>query len=104
MMKLFSFLHKPFSCLAMIAAGAVFTSCKKLIEIPSNPRNQLSTSRVFSDSADIIAAIAGVYSDYGVSSSYSVGFASGAITVYTGLAGDELIPGSDIYGAPPFYS
>lgn len=90
--------------LLIILLGTVLPSCKKLIEIPANPKDQLSKDRVFSDSANIIAAVAGVYSDYGVSSSYSPGFASGAITVYTGLTADELMPGSDVFGAPPFYN
>ena len=96
--------HKKSVFLPAVMAVVVLTSCKKLIQIPSNPYNQLSASRVFSDSADIIAAVAAVYSDFGVSSSYTPGFASGAVTVLTGLTGDELMPGSDIYTAPPFYS
>lgn len=89
--------------LAIILSALMFSSCQKLIRIPNNPRNQLSADRVFSDSANIISAVAAVYSDFGVTS-YSQSFLNGPITVFTGLAGDELIPGGDIYSAPAFYS
>ncbi len=87
----------------MIAIVLITASCKKLIEIPDNPRNQLPISRVFSDSADIMAAVAGVYANFGISSGNDAQFASGAITIYTALTGDELMPGGDIYNAPAFY-
>lgn len=90
--------------LPAVALLCLLASCKKLIELPANPPNQLSSNRVFSDSADIIAAIAGVYSDFGLAYSYSPTFGSGAITIYAGLTADELVPGSNIYAAPPFYS
>lgn len=103
-MKLLSNRYIKSLSLPLVLGGLMFTSCKKLIEIPSSPKNQLTTDRVFSDSANIISAIAGLYSNFGISSSYSPGMFSGAITVYTGLTGDEMMPGSDIYTAPAFYS
>ena len=89
---------------AVLLVSVILTSCKKLIEIPVNPKNQLSKERVFADSVNIIAAVAGIYSNFGISSTPIPGFFSGGITVYTGLTGDELLPGSDIYNAPELYS
>ena len=102
-MKRINIPYKKLPLLAILVSGVGLASCKKMIEIPANPRNQLSAGRVFSDSANIIAAMAGVYSDFGVSSG-SLLFSSGLITVFTGLTGDELVPGSDIYTAPAFYN
>lgn len=103
-MKLLSIRHIKSFTLPLMLSGILLTSCRKLIEIPGSPKNQLTTNRVFSDSANIISAIAGVYSNFGITSSYASGFLSGNITIYTGLTGDELMPGSDIYNAPAFYS
>ncbi|MDQ2719357.1 MAG: RagB/SusD family nutrient uptake outer membrane protein [Bacteroidota bacterium] len=66
------------------------TSCKKLIEIPVNPIDKLPISRVFSDSADIMGAVAGVYANFGAAS-YG-GFITGYITKNTALTSDELYP------------
>ncbi|MBS1563318.1 MAG: RagB/SusD family nutrient uptake outer membrane protein [Bacteroidetes bacterium] len=103
-MKLISFKYKSSFFLTVIIVVSVLSSCKKLIEIPANPPNQLSANRVFSDSADIIAAMAGVYSDFGLSYVFSPTFGSGAITIYTGLTADEFVPGSNIYVGPAFYN
>lgn len=84
----------------MIVVAA--TSCKKLIQIPTNPTNKLSKDRIFADSANIVAAVAGVYGNFGVTQS-NLGFGNGAITIYTGLASDELIVGSETYTAPAFF-
>lgn len=83
--------------------GLILTSCRKLIEIPSNPTNQLSVGRVFADSSDIIAAVAGVYSNFATAASYAQ-FASGLITINTALAGDELVVGPNAFGAVDFYN
>jgi tetratricopeptide (TPR) repeat protein len=101
-MKLTSNINKTYF-LAIISIGLMMTSCKKLIEIPSNPSNQLSAGRVFADSANIIAAVSGVYSNFATTSSYPQ-FGSGLITITTGLAGDELALGSETSGATDFYN
>lgn len=102
-MKRINTLYKSILFLVVITSGLLLASCKRMIEIPANPRNQLSADRVFADSANIMAAIASVYNDFGASSG-SLQFSSGLITVFTGLTGDELVPGSDIYSAPAFYT
>ncbi|MGN6416172.1 MAG: RagB/SusD family nutrient uptake outer membrane protein [Pseudobacter sp.] len=89
--------------LVIFSIGCFATSCKKLIEIPTDPSNQLSVDRVFADSSNILAAVAAVYSNYATSFN-GTEFGSGAITVYTGLASDELMPGNDIYIAPSFFN
>ena len=96
------FLYKRV-CLAILSIGLTMTSCTKLIEIPSNPKNQLVADRVFSDSANIIAAVAGVYSNFATASSYPQ-FASGLITINTGLTADELVVGPNAFGVTDFYN
>src|SRR3569833_3147494 len=87
----------------ILLMGLILPSCRKLIEIPPNPTNQLSAGRVFADSSDIIAAVAGVYSNFATAASYPQ-FASGSITINTALAGDELVVGPNAYGAIDFYN
>jgi len=64
-------------------------SCKKLIEIPANAPGNIVTSQVFTDSGSAVAAVTGIYSGF-MGSFGSFDFPSGAITLYTGLSGDEL--------------
>ena len=73
----------------LVGALVLATGCKKLIEIPSNPPDEIPESQVFNDSADIISAIVGIYSNF-KTTNYTATFGSGAITVYGGLTGDEL--------------
>lgn len=101
-MKQMLFLYKKVF-FAIISIGVMMTSCTKLIEIPSNPKNQLTAERVFSDSTNIIAAVSGVYSNFGATSSYPQ-FASGLITINTALTGDELIVGPNAFGVTEFYN
>ncbi|QEH39562.1 RagB/SusD family nutrient uptake outer membrane protein [Chitinophaga sp. XS-30] len=89
--------------LVILSIGCFTTSCRKLIEIPADPSNQLSNERVFADSANIIAAVSAVYSNYGASLNVPE-FGSGVMTVFTGLTSDELVPGSDMYVAPSFFN
>jgi hypothetical protein len=102
MMKQTTFLNIK-ALFAIITIGVMMTSCKKLIEIPENPKNQISAERVFSDSTNIIAAVSGVYSNFATASSYAQ-FTSGSITINTGLAADELIVGPNAFGATEFYN
>jgi tetratricopeptide (TPR) repeat protein len=94
--------HNKKSFFVIISIGLIMTSCTKLIEIPLNPKNQLAADRVFSDSTNIIAAVAGVYSNFATASSYAQ-FASGLITINTGLAADELVVGPNAFGVTEFY-
>src|SRR6187402_1193993 len=89
--------------LAILSIGVIITSCTKLIEIPENPKNQLATERVFSDSTNIIAAVSGVYSNFATASPYPQ-FVSGLITINIGLAADELVVGPNAFGATEFYN
>ncbi|SFW52410.1 RagB/SusD family nutrient uptake outer membrane protein [Chitinophaga sancti] len=73
-----------------IAAAALFAmSCNKLVDIPSHPIDQISESTVFSDSADIISAVAGVYNNFKANASSGT-IGATQVTIYTGLAADEL--------------
>lgn len=77
--------------LYIIAAAALFTvSCNKLIDIPDHPIDQISEGTVFKDSADIMSAVVGVYSNFKANTS---GGTIGAtmVTVNMGQAADELI-------------
>lgn len=69
------------------------TSCKKIVDV-DGPRNELVTTSVFKDSANAVAAITGMYVEM-INVSTVLQFGNGAITVYTGLSGDELIPTRD---------
>lgn len=102
-MILINLQYKRIYFLLVILVGLTQLSCKKLIEIPANPSNQLSIERVFSDSTNIIAAVSAVYVNYGTAS-YSPQFGSGTVTINTGLTGDELVPGANTYTAPAFYT
>lgn len=83
-MKLFSNLFY----IKLASIICVMTSCNKLIEIPPNPPNQIPASVLFADSSGIMSAWASIYNSMGPSiiNSYS-----GAITITTGLAGDEIV-------------
>jgi len=70
---------------------ATIASCKKLLQIPANPSNEIPGSSVFADSTDIMSAIAGIYTNFGISEEEGT-LLDGLITVCTGLSGDELVP------------
>lgn len=102
-MKPFSFINIKTFTLGMVLIGLASSSCKKLIEIPANSRGKVSTEFVFTDSASIVSAVAGVYTNFGLSA-FSPLFGSGAVTVYTGLTGDELAVGASTYTGTAFYN
>lgn len=87
--------------------AAFFTSCKKLIEIPTNPSDKIPTEQAFFDSTNVLNVISGIYNnfqivDYGAAPS----FFNGGPATYTGLSGDELInndPTLVLY-LSPFYN
>lgn len=75
--------------LALLTSFSIVAlSCKKLISIPAAPPTEISQTHVFSDSTDIMGAIAGVYANFGASS-YGAVFGNGAITENTALSSDE---------------
>jgi len=70
----------------LLVAG-LFTSCKKLIEVPANPPSSIVQKQQFADSSTTIAAVAGVYTYYaGAGFAYS----DARLTFTTGLSADEL--------------
>src|SRR6202000_3257864 len=73
----------------LILAVLPALSCKKLIEIPANPPNEIPTSQVFADSSDILGSIAGVYANFKVNGGGS-SITAGLVTAFTGLSSDEL--------------
>ncbi len=75
--------------LALFFCLAVLSSCKKLIEIPGSPPNSISSELIFADSVHVMAAVAGIYNNFDITA-LSPGFHNGGITIYTGLASDEL--------------
>ena len=67
-------------------------SCKKLIEIPANPTDRISTAQAFGDSTNVLSVLAGIYNEFGiVDQSQAPGFLNGAMTIFPGLTSDELI-------------
>jgi tetratricopeptide (TPR) repeat protein len=102
-MKAFSFSNIKILTATIILIGLATSSCKKLIEIPSKATNKISTEFVFTDSASIVSAVTGVYTNFGLSS-FSPQFGSGAVTVYTGLASDELAVGTSTFSGMAFYN
>jgi len=90
------------SIVTIVIILALFASCKKLVEVDP-PRNQLITSIVFKDSSDATSAIVGMYATI-MQFSTSVNFGSGAITVFTGLAADEIYSNSTDVTQQQFYT
>ena len=62
--------------------------CNKLVQIPE-PVNTITTSEVFSTSAEARSAIAGIYSDMSWANG-NLNYANGAITIFCGMSADEL--------------
>jgi hypothetical protein len=62
------------------------SSCKKFVDIPA-PQTQAESSSVFSSNATATSAVVGLY--YQMIAS-NLTLMNGAITIYTGLSGDEI--------------
>ncbi|RQO74463.1 RagB/SusD family nutrient uptake outer membrane protein [Pedobacter sp. KBW06] len=77
----------------LMAVTGLSSSCKKLIEIPSSPANRISTAEIVADSANVMGAIAGVYTGMGATLNTGFGFST---VLYTGLSSDELTAGQFI--------
>jgi hypothetical protein len=77
--------------LMMIGIG-IFTSCKKLIEVPPNPSDRIATSQAFSDSANVMNVMSGLYTQFSImDNGSSASFMDGGVTIYPGMSADELI-------------
>jgi starch-binding outer membrane protein, SusD/RagB family len=86
MKKLFTHKNKIFAGILLIALHTL-VSCKKLIEIPTNPPTAITQAQQFSDSTSAMAAIAGVYT-YNVGNGFA--YSDANLTITTGLSSDEL--------------
>ncbi|MGY0039312.1 RagB/SusD family nutrient uptake outer membrane protein [Pedobacter sp. NJ-S-72] len=62
------------------------SACKKFIEIDL-PKDELTTEKVFADSADANAALVGIYARM----HSGLTFGSGLLTIYPGMSSDELL-------------
>lgn len=78
---------KIFTGFLIVGLSALF-SCKKLVDI-NPPTNSITSSQVFADSANAEAAVAAIYTNM---VNINPSFGSGAMTIFTGLSSDELLP------------
>src|SRR5580704_13244246 len=85
-MKLLSF-YKILAGGLLIAISAL-VSCKKLIEVPSNPPTLITRQEQFTDSATAMSAVAGVYS-YTLGSG-GIPYSDGMLTISTSLSANEI--------------
>jgi hypothetical protein len=76
-----------FLWLIMIFSVLSIQACKKYLEIQP-PKNQLTTDKIFADSASANSAIVGIYVN--MYQSLSLNFVSGGLTLYPGLSADEM--------------
>lgn len=76
----------PILCLPLTIAIIIQTSCRKLVAIGS-PETQINNSEVFTSDASAIAAATGIYIDF---SARETGIVSGGLSLFGGLAADEL--------------
>ena len=84
-----------------ISLALLISSCNKIVQI-APPKNQLVSSTVFADSLGANAAINGIYVN--MMQVFSLTFANGGITLYTGLAGDELYQSKNNAANAEFYN
>ncbi|HEX9512366.1 MAG TPA: RagB/SusD family nutrient uptake outer membrane protein [Puia sp.] len=75
--------------LTLATITTMLTACKKLIEIPPNPPNEITASGQFADSATTMTAMAFVYS-YPAPQGTGFAFNDGDLSLCTGLSSDEL--------------
>lgn len=102
-MKELHFIHKR-TLTFLLFVSLLSASCRKLISIPPNPPDKIPQSQVFADSADIQAAVAGIYANFKVSSG-GLSWMDGAITSSAGLSADELRNNSAYdQTSPQFYN
>lgn len=82
-------------------ASIQFLSCKKFVEIPI-PKSQLLTTSQFQDSVQATSAVLGIY--VSMMKSFALVSSNGAITIYSGLASDELYLPSPTANDLQFYT
>jgi hypothetical protein len=81
-------LYKYILLLSLSNLSLGLFSCKKIVEVGA-PKNQVITPVVFGDSVNATSAILGMYTTL-INNSSLLRFGNGAITLFTGLSGDEL--------------
>jgi starch-binding outer membrane protein, SusD/RagB family len=64
------------------------SSCKKLVDV-GEPVNSITTVKAFDNDANAISAVMGIYSKM-INTNPNFGIGSGALTIFCGLAADEL--------------
>ncbi|HEV3326585.1 MAG TPA: RagB/SusD family nutrient uptake outer membrane protein [Puia sp.] len=84
------YFNRIFLSSGLLWAALANTSCKKLIQIPSSPPNEIAESAMFTDSATAMTAVAGVYT-YSLQSQNDFAYSDGDFTFGTGLSSDELV-------------
>jgi starch-binding outer membrane protein, SusD/RagB family len=94
-MKHFS-LYKINLVIAILLAGFAL-SCKKLIEVPPAPPNEIGAPTVYATDATALAAMAGIYTQFGTTLYVNITMTNGGLDIYPGLSADEL---SDTQGDP----
>jgi hypothetical protein len=83
-------------CLSGLLFLLMLSGCQKFVQIPASPDSIIS-SQLFSDSVDAVAALTGIYIAV-MKNSNSLNAGNGDMTLYPGMAADELnapYPGSD---------
>ncbi len=90
MKKNIPFTNIPLVLLLVLFAGTTL-SCKKLLDIPPTPPGEIPSSAIFSDSIDVMSAMAGIYN---VVPNYET-----LTAPYTGLASDEFAYGGYASGS-----
>jgi hypothetical protein len=88
-MKKMLYIYKKWPAI-LAFSSLLAVSCKKLIEIPPNPINEIPQQQVFTDSADIMSALVGIYANFKTTGG-SPSFSSGDITINAGMSADELL-------------
>ncbi|MDB5200850.1 MAG: RagB/SusD family nutrient uptake outer membrane protein [Ferruginibacter sp.] len=78
-----------FLCSSLIVLQiSLLCSCKKFIDI-GDPKDQLNSSLVFTDSSTAVTAINGIYAEMFTNRNL---FSNSATTIYAGMSADELYP------------
>src|ERR1700744_1681683 len=73
-----------------ICCLSVLGACRKFIQIPPSP-GTITTSQLFADSTDALAALTGIYVNV-FANTNSLNAGSGFMTLYPGMAADEMEP------------
>lgn len=96
---LFHWKREKIILIAVFFVTFIACSCKKLVEVPQ-PKNSLTTVKVFADSSDANSAILGIYANL-FNQGLSLGFGNCAVSFLCGSSADEL--GTTNSGYAAFY-